>query len=108
MSERLPVIIDRAKIIGDVRAHVMPTVIAASGVRASLRFLEFLAANIRNPAPRVRPRRRGIYDLVRRQQGDIDHGRAAASRLGLDRATDLRACGTDRQAAPGGHSTKCC
>jgi integrase/recombinase XerC len=32
---------------------------AAAGERASMRFLEFFAANIRNPhTPRLRPRRR--------------------------------------------------
>ena len=34
--------------------------------------------------------------------GDIDHGRAAASRLGPDRAADSRVCGTDCQAPTGG------
>ena len=53
-------------------------------------------------APGLRPRRGGVSGLVRGQRGAIDHGRAAASRRGLDRAADARACGTDRQAAPGG------
>ena len=50
--EQLPAIIDRTKIIGDARAHVVPALIAAAGERASLRFLEFFAANIRNPHTR--------------------------------------------------------
>ena len=52
MSEQLPAIIDRTEIIGDARAHVVPALIAAAGERASLRFLEFFAANIRNPHTR--------------------------------------------------------
>jgi site-specific recombinase XerD len=52
MTEQLPAIIERSEIIGDIRAHVVPALIAASGERASLRFLEFFAANIRNPHTR--------------------------------------------------------
>jgi site-specific recombinase XerC len=52
MSEHLPAIIDRSEIIGDARAHVVPALIAVAGERASLRFLEFFAANIRNPHTR--------------------------------------------------------
>jgi site-specific recombinase XerD len=52
MSKQLPAIIDRAGIIGDIRAHVVPALIAAAGDRASLRCLEFFAANIRNPHTR--------------------------------------------------------
>jgi site-specific recombinase XerD len=50
MSEQLPAIIERTEIIA--RAHVVPALIAAAGERASLRFLEFFAANIRNPHTR--------------------------------------------------------
>ena len=39
-----------------------------AGERASVRFLEFLAANIRNPyTPRLLPRGGGVFDLVRRR-----------------------------------------
>jgi site-specific recombinase XerD len=48
MSEQLPVIADRTKIIGDDHVHIVPALIAAAGARASLRFLEFFASNIRN------------------------------------------------------------
>ena len=48
MSEQLPARIDRTEIIGDVRAHIVPTLMAAAGERASLRFLEFFAGRIRN------------------------------------------------------------
>ena len=52
MSEQLPAVIDRTVIIGDIRAHVVPALIAAAGERAARRFLEFFAANIRNPHTR--------------------------------------------------------
>jgi site-specific recombinase XerD len=52
MSEQLPARIDRTGIIGDAHAHIVPTLIAASGERASRRFLEFFAARIRNPNTR--------------------------------------------------------
>lgn len=46
MTEQLPAIID------DARTPVMPALIAVAGERASLRFLEFFAAAIRNPHTR--------------------------------------------------------
>jgi hypothetical protein len=49
---RCPAIINRTEIIGDARAYVVPALIAAAGERASLRFLEFFTANIRNPHTR--------------------------------------------------------
>ena len=53
MSEQLPaIIIDRTKIIGDARPNIVPSLIAVAGERASLRFLEFFAVNIRNPHTR--------------------------------------------------------
>jgi hypothetical protein len=52
MTEQLLVIIHRTQIIGDVRTHIVPALIAVAGERASLRFLEFFAANIRNPYTR--------------------------------------------------------
>jgi site-specific recombinase XerD len=51
MTEQLPAIIERAKIAAE-RAHIVPALIAASGAKASTRFLEFFAANIRNPHTR--------------------------------------------------------
>jgi integrase len=64
----------------------LPAIIAAAGERLP----GILRGEYPQPAhaPRLQPRRRGIYDLVRRQRVDIDHRRAAASRLGLDRAAD--------------------
>jgi hypothetical protein len=35
-----------------VSSHVVPALVAAAGERASIRFLEFFAANIRNPHTR--------------------------------------------------------
>ena len=87
---RLPAIIARPGIIGNARAHVVPALIAAAGERASLRFLEFFAANIRNPHTR-RAYSRAVAEFMAwcdDNGRDIDHGRAAASRLGLDRAAD--------------------
>ncbi len=51
-TAQLPAVIDRADIVAGVATQVVPTLIAASGARASTRFLEFFAANIRNPHTR--------------------------------------------------------
>jgi hypothetical protein len=66
MSKQLPAIIDRAEISGgDTYTPVVPALVAAAGERASLRFREFFAANIRNPhAPRA-PRPAPIAALYR-------------------------------------------
>jgi len=45
------------------RAHIVPALIAAAGERASLRFLEFFAANIRNPHTR-RAYSRAVSDFI--------------------------------------------
>jgi site-specific recombinase XerD len=63
MSERLPASIDRTMIIGDARAPIVPALISAAGERASLRFLEFFAANIRNPHTR-RAYSRGVAEFL--------------------------------------------
>jgi site-specific recombinase XerC len=47
-----PRVVRRGATTSGDRAHVVPALIAASGERASLRFLEFFAANIRNPHTR--------------------------------------------------------
>jgi hypothetical protein len=49
---QLPAVIDRAASITHGRTHTLPALIAAAGDRASRRFLEFFAANIRNPHTR--------------------------------------------------------
>ena len=70
----------------------MPALIAAAGERASLRFLEFFAANIRNPHTR-RAYGRAVAEFLAWCDDNgvpsID-GRAAASRRGLDRACRQR------------------
>jgi site-specific recombinase XerD len=63
VTEQLPAVIDRAAPIAIDRAHVVPALIAASGARASLRFLEFFAANIRNPHTR-RAYGRAVADFL--------------------------------------------
>ena len=63
MTEQLPAIIDRTQIIGAAHMHAVPALIAASGVRASFRFLEFFAANIRNPHTR-RAYSRAVADFM--------------------------------------------
>jgi site-specific recombinase XerD len=45
-------IINQAGTVAVDRAHVVPALIAAAGDRAGMRFLEFFAANIRNPHTR--------------------------------------------------------
>src|SRR5271165_117844 len=52
MTDQLPAIIDQVKIVAGDAAQVVPALIAASGERASLRFLEFFASTIRNPHTR--------------------------------------------------------
>ncbi len=63
MSERLSAIIDRAKIIDDAPAPVVPALIAAAGDRASCRLLEFFAASIRNPHTR-RAYSRAVVEFI--------------------------------------------
>ena len=53
MTDQLPAITSPARITARLCAvHPVPALIAASGERTSLRFLEFFAANIRNPHTR--------------------------------------------------------
>jgi site-specific recombinase XerD len=63
MSEQSAAIIGRIEIIADVRAHVVPALVAASGDRAGIRFLEFFASNIRNPHTR-RAYSRAVADFM--------------------------------------------
>jgi hypothetical protein len=86
-------IIDRSGIIDDARTYVVPALIAAAW-RARLAPLPGIPRGEYPQSahpPRLQPRRFGISGPVRGQRDDIDHGRAAASRLGLDRATDAQA-----------------
>jgi site-specific recombinase XerD len=63
VTEHLPAIIDRSEIISYVRAHMVPALVAVAGERAALRFLEFFAANIRNPHTR-RAYSRAVADFM--------------------------------------------
>jgi site-specific recombinase XerD len=63
MIEQLPAVIERTVIINPGHAHVVPALIAVAGDRASVRFLEFFAANIRNPHTR-RVYRRAVADFM--------------------------------------------
>ena len=52
-TPQLPATIDQAKRATSLHAvHIVPALVAAAGDRASRRFLEFFAANIRNPHTR--------------------------------------------------------
>ena len=64
MTDQLPAIASPTKITARLRvAHPVPALIAAAGERASLRFLEFFAANIRNPHTR-RAYGRAVADFL--------------------------------------------
>jgi site-specific recombinase XerD len=52
MVSQLPAIIHNVEIVGGDARYALPTLIAVAGERASRRFLEFFAANIRNPHTR--------------------------------------------------------
>src|SRR3954466_9572100 len=52
MTAQPPPIKDPRRIVRDLRVPIVPALIAAGGERASLRFLEFFAAAIRNPHTR--------------------------------------------------------
>ena len=52
MSDQLPAIIEPRELTPLPDAHLVPALIAAAGARAARRFLEFFAANIRNPHTR--------------------------------------------------------
>jgi site-specific recombinase XerD len=53
MTDQLPASVRQAKRATSLHAaHVVPALLAAAGERASLRFMEFFAANIRNPHTR--------------------------------------------------------
>jgi len=49
---QLPAIIDQDQIAAADRAHVVPSLIATAGERATFRSIGFFAANIRNPHTR--------------------------------------------------------
>src|ERR1700710_1992455 len=64
MIEPLPAVATSHRITTGLNAaHVVPALIAASGERAGLRFLEFFASNIRNPHTR-RAYSRAVADFL--------------------------------------------
>ncbi len=66
-------------------APVLPVLVTASGDRAGMRFLEFFAAQIRNPHT-LRAGGGRVFGLVR-EQGRLVAGRGSAPACGkLDRA----------------------
>jgi hypothetical protein len=78
----------------------LPALVAAAGERAGMRFLEFFAANIRNPHTRRAYARAADEFLawcasVRRA---VDRRRPAGARGHLDRGRDARARRAERQA----------
>jgi site-specific recombinase XerC len=53
MTDRLPAITDQSQFpAGSHTVHIVPALIATAGGHAACRFLEFFAANIRNPHTR--------------------------------------------------------
>ena len=94
MTGQLPAVAAPTRITARLRAaHPVPALIAAAGERASLRFLEFFAANIRNPHTR-RAYGRAVAEFLAwcdERRRAVDRRRAAAARRGLDRAADARA-----------------
>jgi hypothetical protein len=68
----------------------LPALVTGAGERASVRFLEFFAAAIRNPhTRRAYARAVGAFlNWCADRRGGIDHGRAATACRHLDRAAD--------------------
>ena len=82
----------------------VPALIAAAGERARVRFLEFFAANIRNPHTR-RAYYRAAEEFLTWCASDrraVDRRRPAGACRGVDRSVDARAGRTLGQAAAGG------
>jgi site-specific recombinase XerD len=62
-SEQFSKAIDRSKIVASDARNMVPTLIAAAGPRARIRFLEFFVAHIRNPNTR-RAYGRAVADFL--------------------------------------------
>jgi hypothetical protein len=94
---------DRAlnQLVPLVPAHA-PAVIAASGPRASYRFLEFFTANIRNAHTRRRlcARGDGVFQLAGGEGRDAARRHRERSRRDLHRGIVTRSIRADREAAP--------
>jgi hypothetical protein len=73
-----------------VRAHrSLPALVTAAGERASLRFREFFAGNIRNPYTRRAYARAAeeFLGLVRERRGAVDRRRAAGTSMAYHAST---------------------
>ena len=77
MNEPLATFINPTGIIGNACAAVVPALIAASGERAAIRFLEFFASTIRNPHTR-RAYGRAVADFLAWCEG---HGVASIAAI---------------------------
>jgi hypothetical protein len=101
MTDQLPAVIDRPKIARTSHAANVVPVLSAAAERASIRFLAFFAANIRNPHT-WRAYGHAVAEFLAwcETTGPVDHDRAAASRLRLDRDAAARSRRADRKAAP--------
>jgi integrase/recombinase XerC len=63
MDDHVPAVLPQAEMISGDQARTLPALITVAGNRASIRFLEFFAANIRNPHTR-RAYSRAVADFV--------------------------------------------
>ena len=75
-----------------ITAPRVPELVTAAGERAGMRFLEFFAANIRNPHTRRAYARAAdeFLALVRERRRAVDRRRPAGARRHLDRGRDAR------------------
>ena len=87
-------------ILAPSQRSVIPALAAAAGERARMRFLEFFAANIRNPHTRRAYARAAdeIPGLVRERRRSVDRCHSAGARCHLDRGRHARASCVERQA----------
>src|SRR5215469_12934900 len=83
-----------------ISSPVVPALVTAAGERASMRFLEFFAANIRNVHTR-RAYARAAEEFLAWCAGvgvPVDRRRPAGTRGSVDRSRYTRARGAERQA----------
>ena len=73
-----------------ISSSTLLALVAVAGERASMRFLEFLAANIRNPHTRRAYYRAAEEFLLRERRRTLDRRRPAGARRHLDRGGDTR------------------
>ena len=73
-----------------ISSSTLPALVAVAGERASMRFLEFFAANICNPHTRRAYYRAAEEFLLRERRRTLDRRRPAGARRHLDRGGDTR------------------